>query len=399
MSRARVRLGRYQLVELLGAGGMAEAWSAIDDRGAAVVVKRILPSHAGDPAARRMFLDEARLALALRHPAIVAAIELGEAAGEPFLVLERIIGHDLAQVIGAYARASRPPPAFAAHIAAQVCRALAHAHALTDDAGRPRGLVHRDVSPSNVMVALDGRVKLLDFGVAKLTAEETTGTAPGVRKGKERFMSPEQLEGAPVDARSDLFSVGILLHEACTGRRLDRDAPAALSPPELDRLCRRALSADPAQRPPSAAAMADELETIARALGGSPALVAEWMGRLFAPADETRTAATAPGRAAPRRVRLVWLAVPALLGLAAWAWLHATSSSAPPVPAPIASPVPPAELPAPAAPPPAAQATPTPAAPPPPAAPHKPPAKTARPHAGPPSKDPLSRGKDIFDPF
>jgi serine/threonine protein kinase len=345
-----------------------------------VVVKRILPSHAADPTARRLFLDEARLAVRLRHPAIVGAIEVGDDDGAPFLVLELVDGRDLGQVIGRYARAGRPPAAFAAVVAAALCRGLEHAHALTSDDGRPLGLVHRDVSPSNVLIGFDGAVKLGDFGVARVDEPERTRTAPGTRKGKPHFLAPEQLaDGATVDARADLFAVGVLLHEALTGRRLDRDVPLASDPAvpaELERICRRALAPLPSDRYPDAGAMADELEAVTATLGGSAALVADEMRRLFAAGDEELTA---PTREAPhdRRRRgplALALGVVVAGAIGALLWWHSRSTS-PPIASPIASPPP-------------AKAPPR----------HKP----APPHRGahaPASDDPLARQKDLFDPF
>jgi serine/threonine protein kinase len=222
------RLGRYRLVDQLGEGGMAVVHKAIVDgpRGVSspFVIKRILPSLSQDSKFVDMLVNEARLSALLRHPCIVQLHELGEEQGEYFLVMEYVAGRDLAAVLSAAAHVSRPMPVgVAAFIVGELLSGLAYAHALKDERGRPLEIVHRDVSPSNVLLTGAGAVKLLDFGIAKAAAhvnQERTRT--GVLKGKVSYLSPEQADGLPIDHRSDIFSLGILFHEALTMKRLFR---------------------------------------------------------------------------------------------------------------------------------------------------------------------------------
>jgi serine/threonine protein kinase len=205
------QLGRYQLVELIGRGGMAQVWRAriVGPAGfeRPVVIKRILPHLAEDPEFAEMFIHEARMSARLSHPNVVQVFELGEFDGEYFIAMEYLRGHDLLRLVRAQmARGTPMDPGLAAAIMRDVCRALAYVHTLTDERGAPLGLVHRDISPSNVMVGFDGVVKLLDFGIAKALSASDQKTRTGVLKGKFSYMSPEQAEGSPLDHRSDLFS-------------------------------------------------------------------------------------------------------------------------------------------------------------------------------------------------
>src|SRR5690349_16774363 len=188
--------GRFVLVERLGAGGMAEVWKAeMRGRAGFVALKRILPEHAHDADFREMFMREARICARLDHPNLVRVHDSGESGGECWLAMELIEGKSFYEVIIGYLRRHQrpPPPGLSAFVTERLCRGLAHAHALTDEAGRPLLLVHRDVSPGNVMLAYDGEVKLLDFGVAKLLADHEGRTQAGVVKGKSGYMAPERL--------------------------------------------------------------------------------------------------------------------------------------------------------------------------------------------------------------
>src|SRR5262245_37369609 len=214
--------GRYTIRRKIADGGMAEIFLA-SQRGAEgferpVVLKRILQALVADPQFRNMLIDEAHVAMSLNHSNIAQVVDLGHARGRYFLVLEFVDGWDLNFLLQRVAAANFPlPPQLALFIAAEVCRALSYAHAKTRD-GKALGIVHRDISPHNVLISDHGEVKLTDFGIAKaLGRRERTGQ--GVIKGKLAFMSPEQASGAQLDARSDLFSMGTMIYLMATGRR------------------------------------------------------------------------------------------------------------------------------------------------------------------------------------
>ncbi len=220
-------LGRYRLLEQIGAGGMAVVFRAVAEGSVGkqvVVIKRVLPELARDPVFIKMLVAEARLSSRLSHPGIVRMHELGRVGDEYFLAMEHVDGADLVRVLNrsVAAKATLPIPVVC-HIARQVALALAYAHDLKDAEGRPLEIVHRDVSPSNIMVTGDGGVKLLDFGVAKAAAhirDERTRT--GTIKGKINYLSPEQADGLAADRRSDVFALGIVLYECLTLKRLFR---------------------------------------------------------------------------------------------------------------------------------------------------------------------------------
>ena len=221
-----IAFGRYRLLQELGSGGMAVVWRAVIDgpEGFAreVVIKRVLPELSRSEEFVRMMVSEARLSARLRHPGIVQVHELGQVDGEYFLAMEYVDGRDLVTIAERCHDEERPlPVGLACFIAREVAAALAYAHELADDEGRPLCIVHRDVSPSNVMISSAGSVKLLDFGIAKAADHfRRERTQTGVLKGKLSYLSPEQAEGEDLDARSDLFALGIVLHECLTNRRL-----------------------------------------------------------------------------------------------------------------------------------------------------------------------------------
>ena len=220
------RLGRYQIIGRLATGGMAEVYLALsgDVPGfrTLVVVKRILPHLASNAQFIRMFLDEARLAALLDHPNIVRIVEVGHDGEDYFLVMELVQGKPLSAVLRKAAREHRPPsPALTAYLISQAAHGLAYAHTLTDGDGRPLGVVHRDVSPQNVLISFEGAVKMIDFGVARAFGR-VAHTSPGGLKGKIDYMSPEQASAEEVDHRADVFALGVVLWEALTGRRLFR---------------------------------------------------------------------------------------------------------------------------------------------------------------------------------
>ncbi|HEY4183837.1 MAG TPA: serine/threonine-protein kinase [Polyangia bacterium] len=217
--------GRYTIVGKLADGGMAEIFLATQHGAEGfekmVVMKRVLTAFSADPQFRNMFIDEAHISMSLSHGNIVQVLDVGLAGERTFLVLELVEGWDLEQILER-AQATGPehpwPPSLALYVTAQVCRGLSYAHAKRAADGRPLGIVHRDVNPTNVLVSEQGEVKLADFGIAKAERKrEQTGA--GIIKGKIGFMSPEQALGRSLDARADLFSVGTMLYLMLTGRR------------------------------------------------------------------------------------------------------------------------------------------------------------------------------------
>ena len=224
MANAPAVLGKYQLVRKLASGGMAEVFLA---RAAGpmgfektVVVKRILPHLAEEQNFISMFLSEARLAAQLNHPNVVQVFDFGEADGTYFLVMEFIDGVNL-RVLFRKANEQKDPLAFTlvSRIISHACEGLAYAHDFVDPAtNEPMGLVHRDVSPDNVLIARNGSVRVVDFGIAK-AAGQTNLTKTGTVKGKFAYMPPEQLTGQPLDCRADVFALGIVMYELLTGRK------------------------------------------------------------------------------------------------------------------------------------------------------------------------------------
>ncbi len=227
--------GKYLLLRHLATGGMAEVYLARQSGPAGwekeCVIKRILPSLAADQQFVQMFLDEARIAARLSHQNIVQIYDLGQVGPKEFFIaMEYVQGVDLEQIIdGEKKRGGRIPLHVSCRVVAQIAEGLDHAHRAVDGRGQALGLVHRDVSPSNVMVSFDGAAKILDFGIAKI-APLKGRTEVGVIKGKIPYMSPEQVEGQPLDARSDVFSLGTLLYELIAGEKpFDGQNPAELS--------------------------------------------------------------------------------------------------------------------------------------------------------------------------
>ena len=219
-----VTLGRYQLLRPLGVGGMAQVFKAraLGPGGFQrdVVVKRILPEYGRDAEFIRMFVDEAKLLGMLHHPNVVQVYEFGEDDGVLFLALEYVEGPSLSRVLRTLRGANkRMPPAIVAFVAREICRALECVHGLCDAQGGPLGAIHRDVTPSNVILTPAGEVKLLDFGVATFK-DAQQGTKSGTVKGKPAYLAPEQLEGKTIDGRVDLFALGIVMHEMLTLQHL-----------------------------------------------------------------------------------------------------------------------------------------------------------------------------------
>ncbi|HMI92814.1 MAG TPA: serine/threonine-protein kinase, partial [Polyangiales bacterium] len=214
-ARERMEFGKYELIHRLRVGGMAEVWKARETAppGRTLALKRILPSFTDEADYVAMFVDEARLSMRLSHPGIVRAFELGRIDDEHFIALELIEGQELAALIRQAREREEPvDPALVCRIVIAVCDALHYAHELRDERGAALGIVHRDVSPQNVLISYDGDVKLIDFGIAK-SSEQLMRTEAGLLKGKHGYLSPEQALGQSVDRRSDLFSLGICMYE------------------------------------------------------------------------------------------------------------------------------------------------------------------------------------------
>lgn len=215
---------RYEVVERLDAGGMAEVFRAkarsLQGFEKQVAIKRVLPNLAKNEKFVKMFLDEARLSLHLSHANIVSVFDIGQAGGSYFIVMEFVDGANLKRFIeAARKRDGRVPLPLALYIGARICEGLQYAHEKRDSDRRPLNIVHRDISPPNVLLSWQGEVKLTDFGLAKATSQVEL-TDPGVVKGKFGYLSPEAAFGEPVDARTDVFATGIVVWEMLAGRRL-----------------------------------------------------------------------------------------------------------------------------------------------------------------------------------
>ncbi|NMO17272.1 serine/threonine protein kinase [Pyxidicoccus fallax] len=218
------RFGKYRLIDRIAVGGMAEIFLAHqqseDGRESPVVIKRIRPHLSKHAAFVKMFLNEARLAAQLNHPNVVQIHDLGKIAESYFIAMEYVAGRDMRRVVPKAEALGIPfPLVYAVKIASNVCAGLHHAHTKVDLYGNPLNIVHRDVSPENIVVAFDGSVKILDFGIAK-AANQVEQTRTGEIKGKLSYMSPEQCLGKPLDCRSDIFSLGAVLYEWLTGFKL-----------------------------------------------------------------------------------------------------------------------------------------------------------------------------------
>ncbi|HEV8550697.1 MAG TPA: serine/threonine-protein kinase [Polyangiaceae bacterium] len=286
----RLIAGRYDLVEELGRGGMAVVWKAVQ-RGPgrfarAVALKRILPSLRGSEDTMAMFAEEARVGAELRHPNIVAVLDYGlDEFKHPYLVSEYVDGLDLGAWIRSHTAAGIETPwELVTAIGIEILRGLASAHARRDAHGEPAEILHRDVTPGNILLDVSGVVKLGDFGLAKARDRERL-TRPDVVKGKAAYLAPELVRGEPASTKSDLFAVGIMLWEALSGARLFlgeteiasallvRDAQVPLLavkrpglPLQLVAAVHRALEREPARRFASALEMLETLRGLLRVL-------------------------------------------------------------------------------------------------------------------------------------
>ncbi|MBX7192629.1 MAG: protein kinase, partial [Sandaracinaceae bacterium] len=275
--------GKYQLVQLLARGGMAEVFKAkshgVEGFEKTLVIKRILPELSQNPQFVEMFINEAKIAVTLSHANIVQVFDLGRADDSYFIAMEWVAGYDLATLLRR-ARSLRLPLAqeLAVFIVSELAKGLDYAHRRRDASMRPLHIVHRDVSPQNVLVSLEGEVKLTDFGVAKAKTLVQEGTEAGVLKGKYAYMSPEQAMGQQVDATTDLYALGVVLYEALSGKSpFDADSsyeilrrvragehPTLRSvapevPEELAQIVERAMHSQPSERYANAGSLYEEL--------------------------------------------------------------------------------------------------------------------------------------------
>jgi serine/threonine protein kinase len=304
------RFGPYKVFESLGAGGMAQVHRATIEIGGDIVrdvaLKRLLPQLADDKAFVEDFIREAKLAAELHHPNIVRMLELGRIGRTYFIAMELVRGHSLLQLMKlATAARAQTPIGVVVALVTELLDALEYASSCTDAYGEPLELVHRDLSPSNLIVDDDGRLKIIDFGVAKGLSGKFM-TSSGLVKGKLSYMCSEALAGKQVDKRSDIFSIGVVAWELLTGRRLfkgnsDFDVikkirDGHVEPPstyraecsaELDEIVLHAVARDPNERWPSAGVMRRALETVRRTHRDGPQQVLDWKYGLMPELSDT----------------------------------------------------------------------------------------------------------------
>src|SRR5450432_1553039 len=323
--------GKYYLLERINVGGMAEVFKAktfgVEGFERLLAVKRILPNIAEDEEFITMFIDEAKIAVQLQHANIAQIFDLGKVDDAFFIALEYVHGRDLRSIFDRMrSRGEVVPIAMACHIIMQVCEGLDYAHNKRDAQGRELHLVHRDISPQNLLIGYEGEVKLIDFGIAK-AAGKASKTQAGILKGKFGYMSPEQVRGLPIDRRSDIFSMGIVMYELLTNERLfvgesdfstlEKVRNVEIMPPssynkkiptELERIVLKVLAKDPEDRYQNAIDLHDDLQAFLHKIGEfySRKDLAAWMKKMFAVEIEEDSAKleqyrllTAPGDAAP----------------------------------------------------------------------------------------------------
>ena len=304
--REPVKYGNYYLLERVNIGGMAEVFKGVsygvEGFERLFAVKRVLPNIAEDQEFIEMFIDEAKIAVQLNHANIGQIFELGNAENSYFIAMEFVQGKDLRAIFDRVRkRTERIDISMTCHVIKEVCEALEYAHNKKNERQEALNLVHRDVSPQNIIVSYDGEVKLIDFGIAK-AAGKASKTQAGILKGKFGYMSPEQVRGRPIDRRSDIFSLGVVLFELLTlercfqgesdfstlekVRNVDIRRPATLNrdiPPELERIVLKALSRNPEERYQSAAELQDGLQKFLYQSGSfySRKDLAVWMKRTF----------------------------------------------------------------------------------------------------------------------
>lgn len=298
--------GKYYLVDRIAVGGMAEIYKARYHVGGGLektcVVKRILPHYASNPAFVTMFHDEASVCVRLTHANIAQVFDFGRVGNEHFLAMEYVQGQNLQRILHRVRkRNEKLPPSFALYIAAEVAKGLHYAHTRKDQHGKPLGIIHRDVSPANILLSYEGEVKLVDFGIAK-AASQSERTQAGIIKGKVSYMAPEYLLGLELDARVDVFALGAVLWEMLVGEKLftgenevevihkvqhhDPDPPSLFNPdiqPPVDRVTSTALARDRSQRYASASEMHRDVAKVSASLGWAVTQpdVGEYLQALF----------------------------------------------------------------------------------------------------------------------
>lgn len=298
------KIGRYELLHKIAAGGMAEIFLARQwGQGGFfrdVVIKRLFAHYAEHEHALRMFQDEARLLAELSHPNIPQVYDLGYADGFWYLAMEHVSGFTLTDLCRTAAKEQKPMPlAVAIGIVSQLCMALHHAHERRDREGRALRIVHRDVTPHNIIISPDAVVKVLDFGVAQSSARVDTDA--GAVRGTYAYMGPEQVRGKPLDKRADVFAVGVILYELTTGRRLFRGSDVEIMtsiverdvavpsqhvpnyPPELEKIVLQALARDRSRRTASTGHLAMALDQFCmqRSLVTGPLVVAQYVRSVY----------------------------------------------------------------------------------------------------------------------
>ena len=311
-----IPFGKYYLLERINVGGMAEVFKAktvgVEGFERIVALKRILPSIAEDEEFITMFIDEAKIAVQLQHANIAQIFDLGKVDDSYFIALEYVNGRDLRGIFDDLRKRGQVMPAQqVCYLIMQLCEGLDYAHNKRDAQGRDLNLVHRDVSPQNVLIGYDGQVKLIDFGIAK-AAGKASKTQAGILKGKFGYMSPEQVRGLPVDRRSDIFALGIVLYEMLTGERLfmgetdfstlEKVRNVEIVPPssfnagipeKLERIVLKALEKNVEDRYQNAIDLHDDLQLFMHSVGqfSSRKDLSAWMKRTFA--EETPPEASA----------------------------------------------------------------------------------------------------------
>ncbi len=335
-----VPFGKYLLLDRIAVGGMAEVYTSksfgIEGFEKIIAIKRILPTMAEDDDFIMMFIDEAKIAGHLTHANIVPIYELGKIGESHYIAMEYVWGKDLLQIMNRFRRMRRHmPPVMAAWIASKMLEGLDYSHRKRDRHGRPMGIIHRDVSPQNILVSYEGQIKLIDFGIAK-AASRNTKTQAGVLKGKFGYMSPEQVRGMQIDHRSDIFAASTCLHEMITGERLfvgesdfstlEKVRNADVAPPsvtvgelpaDLEAIILKGLAREPDERWQTAGEMQEELQrfiALQRPPFGTSKLNT-WMRTAFAPEiakEKSRldvfNRVTHPGQAAAAQPRVPSLA-------------------------------------------------------------------------------------------